>query len=329
MSLHTKTLIITQGEPAGIGPDIICAFFATFHNLCASLCVLGDPTLFKTRAKQLGLEDQLSFRVTDRPLPFERGVVPLYPIETATQHEAGKPHFASGPHVLAQLDTALSFCHKKTNTALVTAPLDKHLIAHSLPSFKGHTDYLRIKTHTDSVTMMLACSALKVSLVTDHIPLRDVPAQLSAARVEETILHTHTALNEYYNIPKPKIAVLGLNPHAGEKGVLGEEERTILLPLITKLRKQGFSLSDPLPADSAFSSKYREYFDGYVAMYHDQGLIPIKTLHFEDAVNLTLNLPFIRTSVDHGTAYDLAGTGKANYRSFTEALLLAQRLLKD
>lgn len=228
----------------------------------------------------------------------------------------GRPSKKSGNRALIDLNAAIDCCLKGEAQALVTGPLDKYWCAQNLPSFTGHTEHLRERTRSRSTTMLLCGGQLRVALVTTHCPLSKVAQSLSLAKIIQTAQHLHDFLR--INIRNPKIAVLGLNPHASDRGLLGCEEEKIIEPSIQRLRKLGISCEGPFPADSFFH-KYKD-FDGIVAMYHDQGLIPLKMIHFYDAVNITLGLPFLRTSVDHGTAFEIAGKGLASSCSYENAL---------
>ncbi len=325
--LNTRPqLIITSGEPAGIGPDLLCALFATDQLPDADYWVLGDPQIFKTRAQSQGL--LLEVVSTPNPAPFKRGYMPIKAITHPHRVTPGQPCPNTAPYVFAQLQEALRYC-QKTQAALVTCPLDKSIQAQQESDFRGHTDYLAMHTHTPCVTMMLAAGDFRVALATTHVPFREILKALTPEALERTIVHTHQALRDLFGIAHPRIGICGLNPHAGDQGLLGLEEKTLMQPILDRLQKQGLCLSQPLSPDSAFTEGSRRSYDAFIALYHDQGLIPIKTLSFDRAVNLTLNLPFIRTSVDHGTAYALAGTAKGSHESLKAAIQLAYTLQKN
>lgn len=324
MVTSKPSLIITTGEPAGIGPEL--AVKLAQQPLAAEVLFLGDPVLLRETAKTIGLP--LHLQESASPRPHKPQTLTLYPIPLAKQAIPGQPTPANANYVLAQLDTAISFCLKKRNYRMVTAPLDKSIINEAGIPFTGHTSYLASKTQSQT-TMMLASSALRVTLVTCHIPLKAIFSEITATNLIHTIQATEKALIQNFHIPHPQIGILGLNPHAGEKGVLGAEENTLIIPVLKSYPSKQATLHGPLPPDSAFIPALRQKMDAYVALYHDQGLIPIKTLSFEDAVNITLGLPFIRTSVDHGTAYDIAGKNCAKVTSLLTAIQMASELSHD
>jgi 4-hydroxythreonine-4-phosphate dehydrogenase len=332
-------IAITPGEPAGIGPDILVQLAQ--HQQRAQLVAIADPSLLLDRAKRLGLPLIIkSFNDNTIAECAKPGELFVDAIELTSIPEPGIANSESGAYVLKTLDRGIALCKNKTLDALVTGPINKHLINEHLSSinkhstlFSGHTEYLAEQTNTPRVVMMLATEnseassllsrPLRVALATTHLPLREVADAIQPAMLEETLRILHQDLISHFGISQPNILVCGLNPHAGEQGDLGDEELRIIEPCLAKLRSQGMQLSAALPADTLFTAKYLDTADAVLAMYHDQGLPVLKSHGFGQAVNITLGLPFIRTSVDHGTAFDLAGTGKANISSLDTAISMA------
>ncbi|MBN7797773.1 4-hydroxythreonine-4-phosphate dehydrogenase PdxA [Parahaliea mediterranea] len=313
------TIAITTGEPAGIGPDI--TLMAAMREWNARLVAIGDIDMLRERAKLLGLEVQLiEFQPEPKSEPLPSGMLRVLNIPLAQPAIPGQLNPSNAGYVLRMLDEAIDGCLKKRFQAMVTAPVQKSIINDAGIPFSGHTEYLAEKTDTEHVVMMLASGSLRVSLATTHLPLKDVPAAITPESLERTLRILQKALVDSFSIADPTIAVLGLNPHAGEGGHLGREEIDIIAPLIQQLRREGFSLIGPLPADTAFNPENRQRVDAFLAMYHDQGLPVLKFSSFGEAVNITLGLPITRVSVDHGVALDLAGTGNASDSSLIEAI---------
>lgn len=325
ISEQTKTAVspvisLTSGEPAGIGPDVIITAL-TSQAFNARLVVLADPALLRGRAAQLGIAPNWRIVSSAQEVPtHKQGDICILPIELATDCQAGELDVANAPYVLETLRQAGQGCLDGIFDAVVTPPVHKGILCETGTHFSGHTEFFQAQCHSDHVVMMLATEAMKVALVTTHLPLKDV----SEAITEETLRLVITALNQdlkqKFGIEKPRILVCGLNPHAGEDGHLGREEIDTIIPALNKLRNEGIDLIGPLPADTLFTPKYLDHADCALAMYHDQGLPVLKYSGFGNAVNITLGLPIIRTSVDHGTALDLAGTGKANDGSLKVAI---------
>ena len=319
----TLRLAVTPGEPAGIGPDLLIQLIqqGSKHELVA----IADPQMLQQRALQLGLK--LKLRATgSTPQPLAPGELAIDPIALAVPSTPGEVNCANAPAVIRSLDRAIAGCLDSTYSALITGPINKAAINDAGIAFSGHTEYLADKTGTDHVVMMLATEGLRVALATTHLPLSEVASAISAELLERCLRILHDELIEKFAIAQPRILVCGLNPHAGEGGHLGREEIDIIAPLLDKLNHQGFTLIGPLPADSLFTPKYLNDADAVLAMYHDQGLPVLKYQGFGKAVNITLGLPFIRTSVDHGTALDLAASGKASTGSLSCAIACAARL---
>ncbi len=315
----TLRLALTPGEPAGIGPDlaVMLAQQAQPHEIVA----LADPQLLEQRAQQLDLP--LTLRPTDpqqAPRPLAAGELAIQPTSLRTPASPGQLDARNGHYVLGTLDAAIQGCQQGDFAALITGPVQKSCINEAGIAFSGHTEYLAEHTDTAKVVMMLATQGLRVALATTHLPLREVADAINHDELERVIRILHTDLQCQFGIARPRILVCGLNPHAGEGGHMGREEIDIIEPLLAELRQQGLELIGPLPADTLFTPKYLDNADAVLAMYHDQGLPVLKYRGFGRAVNITLGLPIIRTSVDHGTALDLAGTGRADLGSLQTAL---------
>ncbi len=298
-------IAITPGEPAGIGPDITLKLLQQ-QNIAANFIVFADPDLLQQRAEQLGLSIALDNVVS---IPLSQAVTP------------GKLNSANANYVIETLTQATKACLNKQCDALVTAPVHKGIINQAGISFTGHTEFLADLSNVEQVVMMLATPKLKVALVTTHLPLSQVSAAITATRLENVI----RILN--HDLKNPHILVCGLNPHAGEGGYLGNEEITTIIPSLNKLRAEGINLTGPVSADTAFTAKSLSGIDVVLTMYHDQGLPVLKSQGFGEAVNVTLGLPIIRTSVDHGTALNLAATGKASNNSLRYAVEVAMKLI--
>lgn len=318
-------IALTPGEPAGIGPDI-CLDVAHW-KLPADVVVIADPALLQERADSL--RSPVSIREYGGPSsgasPF--GSLTVLPIERARETIAGRPDVANAGYVLKTLDRAVAGCLEGEFDALVTGPVHKSVINKAGIPFTGHTEYLADVTGTPDVVMMLATTGLRVALATTHLALKDIFAAITRQRVERTLKITSRGLIEYFGIESPRLLVCGLNPHAGEEGELGTEEIETITPIIRKLTEEGLRIEGPRPADTAFLPDVLANIDAVVAMYHDQGLPVLKHMGFGKAVNITLGLPFIRTSVDHGTALELAGTtGRARADSLHHALHTALQM---
>ena len=321
----TTRLAITAGEPAGIGPDILLSAATQPH--AAQLVAIGSRHVLTERAAQLGLDVALTaYSSNDVATPHVPGTLPLIDIPTFASVAPGTPHPDNARHVLAVLDQAIALCTAGECDAMVTAPLHKGVINDAGNPFSGHTEYLGEATGTDNVVMLLANGSLRVALATTHLPLSRVPAAITAEHLHAVLAVLDRDLRTIFRIAEPRITVLGLNPHAGEGGHLGAEEREVIAPTCQTLRDQGLRITGPLPADSAFIPSTRSDTDAYLAMYHDQGLPVLKAEGFQGAVNITLGLPIIRTSVDHGTALPLAGTGEATAGSLIAAIRTAEEL---
>lgn len=317
--LTTPRIAITCGEPAGIGPDIVLALAA--GDWPAELVVLGDRELLRARATQLGVAVALSdFQPDAAPRPHRAGALTVLHEPLAAPAVAGRLDPRNAAQVLRLLDRACDGCRSGEFAAMCTAPVHKAVINDAGVPFSGHTEYLAERCGAPLPVMMLTAPGLRVALVTTHLPLRAVPDAVTPQLLEQTLRILVTDLRRWFGIARPRVLVLGLNPHAGESGHLGHEEQRVITPVLERLRGEGLSLTGPVPADTAFTPKALDGIDAVLAMYHDQGLPVLKARGFGAAVNVTLGLPVIRTSVDHGTALELAGTGRAETGSLVAAL---------
>ncbi|MGR9044125.1 MAG: 4-hydroxythreonine-4-phosphate dehydrogenase PdxA [Gammaproteobacteria bacterium] len=317
-SATVQRIALTPGEPAGIGPDL-CIQLAQLDLGC-EIVAIADPNLLQRRAEQLGLALTLKdFDNTQPPSPQQAGTLKLSPVRLQTQEHCGLLDKENSRYVLKTIARAAKGCLDGLFAAMVTGPVHKAIINDAGIAFSGHTEYIAGITGGQPV-MMLATPGLRVALATTHLPLSEVSQAISHNRLRTVIRILVQELQTRFNIPDPKILVCGLNPHAGENGHLGHEEQTVIGPVLNGLRQQGMNLLGPLPADTLFTPKNLETADAVLAMYHDQGLPVLKYMGFGRAVNITLGLPIIRTSVDHGTALDLAGTGKADAGSLLYAV---------
>ena len=323
-----RPIAITCGDPAGIGPDLVLTLPASFPD--APLVAIGDRDVLTDRASQLGLTATLSDWQPGQPLA--PGTLPVWHTPAGAPVTAGQPDPATANGTLTMLTRAAQGCLDGTFAAMVTAPVAKNVICEGAdPAFTGHTEFLAGQAGVDQVVMMLTAPAtgkqeLRVALVTTHLPLSQVPRAVTADSLTRTLTILRDDLIGKYRIPEPRILVLGLNPHAGEGGHLGREELDVIIPALDALRTRGMALTGPVPADTAFQPDLLAQHDAVLAMYHDQGLPVLKYAGFGEAINITLGLPFIRTSVDHGTAFDLAGTGQAKAGSLLAATRLALEL---
>lgn len=323
--VYVPRIVLTSGEPAGIGPDG-CVVLAQ-DNWQADLVVAADVNVLRDAASALGLP--LAVEAYDASLPTKAhraGVLRVLHVPTAQPVIAGKLDPRNAAYVIAMLERACDGCMNGEFAAMVTAPVQKSTLMDGGFAFTGHTEFLAARSRAAMPVMLLAAGDLRVALVTTHLPLSEVPQAITRERLERTLRIVHTDLERHFSLSAPRIAVLGLNPHAGESGHLGREEIEVIEPVIRSLRAEGFDLQGPIPADTAFTPEALGKADVLVAMYHDQGLPVVKHLGFGNAVNVTLGLPIVRTSVDHGTALGLARTGKADVGSLRAALDMAIEL---
>lgn len=316
-------LAVTAGEPAGVGPELLIRLAAT--SLAANFIAITDRGLLERAARRCGSHIEL---IEDDGAPLRErptGSLRVHHIPLAVEEQPGQPDPRNARHVLTTLAEAADGCMSGRYDAVVTAPLQKSSINDAGIRFSGHTEFFAERSRSD-VVMMLASPELRVALATTHLPLAAVSAAITAESLTRTLRIVHAELRDKFGFAEPRIAVLGLNPHAGEGGHLGHEEIDTIVPVMQQLRAEGFRLLGPLPADTAFVPAQRAGYDAVVAMYHDQALPVLKSEAFDRTVNLTLGLPFIRTSVDHGTALDLAGTGRADPSSLIAAARMALEL---
>jgi 4-hydroxythreonine-4-phosphate dehydrogenase len=318
-------IALTAGEPAGIGPDLLVGLAQDAHPV--QLIAVADSDLLAERARALNLP--LQVREWHPQLPAaasSAGALWVAPVALAQRAVAGQLNAANARYVLRTLERAVDGCSSGEFAAMVTAPVHKGVINDAGIPFSGHTEFLAERTGTAKVVMMLTSARLRVALATTHLPLAQVPRHITRDNLLSVLRILHRDLVEKFGLAAPRILVLGLNPHAGEGGHLGREELDVIEPCLRELRAEGMLLDGPLPADTAFTAKHLDSADAVLAMYHDQGLPVLKYQSFGHAVNITLGLPVIRTSVDHGTALDLAGSGRADDGSLRAALALAIQL---
>jgi 4-hydroxythreonine-4-phosphate dehydrogenase len=320
--VYVPRIVITSGEPAGIGPDA-CVVLAQ-DAWQSDLVVAADASLLEATAASLGLPLTIEIYDSSRPAHAHRpGVLSVLHAPTAEPVTAGRLDPRNAPYVIGMLDRACDGCMNGEFAAMVTAPVQKSTLMDAGFPFIGHTEYLAERTRAALPVMMLQSAALRVALVTTHLALADVPRAITPQRLRATLRIVHTDLQRHFSFSAPRIAVLGLNPHAGESGHLGREEIEVISPVIRQLQSEGLDVRGPIPADTAFTPQFLATIDVVVAMYHDQGLPVIKHAGFGNAVNITLGLPIVRTSVDHGTALSLARSGRADTGSLRAALALA------
>jgi 4-hydroxythreonine-4-phosphate dehydrogenase len=316
------TLVLTPGEPAGIGPDLAVLWAQQDRDV--DLLAIGDPDLLRGRARLRGLP--LTLRTDpDRPTRAA-GELTVLEVPTCVPVEPGRLNPDNANYVLQTLDLAIDGCREGRFAGLVTGPVQKSVINGAGIGFSGHTEYLAARCGVHRVVMLLVAGELRVALATTHVALREVAALITEQLIAEVVEVLHRDLKRRFELPSPKILVAGLNPHAGESGHLGREELESIAPALAAARARGCDVVGPLPADTVFTPKYLASADAILTMYHDQGLPALKAVGFGEAVNVTLGLPIVRTSVDHGTALDLAGSGTLNQGSLAAAIALAARL---
>jgi 4-hydroxythreonine-4-phosphate dehydrogenase len=330
MVIPDRPLALTLGDPAGIGPDIALeAWRARDTEPIPPFALLGDPDVMAARARLLGISAPIAV-IDDAAQAMElfAEALPMLPIAVSGTVVPGKPNKAAMRAVQQSIEQAASIVMKGTARAVVTNPVSKAVLHSAGFNFPGHTEFLGALAREAGTApvMMLVARDLKVVPVTIHIPLKHVPIALTQDLILATIETTAADLRRFFGLLRPRIVVAGLNPHAGEGGSIGREEIDIIVPAIERARRKGLNVHGPFSADTLFHAEARQGYDVAVAMYHDQALIPLKTIGFDEGVNVTLGLPFVRTSPDHGTAFAIAGTGKANPRSLIEALKLAYQM---
>ncbi|MGV1013375.1 MAG: 4-hydroxythreonine-4-phosphate dehydrogenase PdxA [Methyloceanibacter sp.] len=334
MSHAEKPLALTLGDPAGIGPDItLLAWAARQRDRVPPFVLIGDELVLAARAETLGLSVPIE-TVSEAKAAARRfaDALPVLPLPVSAKVAAGHSDRAAMPAVMQSIEHGVRLVQQGEARAIVTNPVSKAMLYGAGFAFPGHTEYLAdlagAEGRAPHPVMMLAAGPLRVVPVTVHIPLKHVPAVLTTALILTTLEITAKDLGRFFGLARPRLAVSGLNPHAGEDGNLGREEIDIIAPAIEAARAKGLDVTGPHPADTLFHAGARETYDAAICMYHDQALVPFKTLAFADGVNVTLGLPFIRTSPDHGTAFAIAGSGKASPQSLIEALRLADAMSK-
>ncbi len=327
MSEYCPRIVLTPGEPAGIGPDLAIEISTVLTD--AEIVCIADPVLLQTRAEQLGIPVKIElFHESSEPGQNPIGTLKVHPVTLHTPTECGRLDISNTDYVLQTLKTACMGCQSGLFDAMTTGPVQKSIINEAGFPFTGHTEFLAELCDDAFPVMMLANSSLKVALVTTHLPLSQVSQSIDQTLLKKTLQIVHTDLQHRFGLSRPRILVCGLNPHAGENGHLGMEEKTIIEPVLTELATT-MNIVGPLPADTAFTPEHISSADVIVTMYHDQGLPTLKALGFGETVNITLGLPIIRTSVDHGTALDLAGTGKARVDSLKTAIDMAVEFARN
>lgn len=322
----TAPLIITSGEPAGIGPDLCMQLAAASPEI--PFVVIADKNLLQQRAAQLGITLYVRDFLATQKIDSQPHTLTVIHLPLVAECQAGKLNASNSTYVMATLRRAVQGCQAGEFSGMVTAPVHKGIINDAGIPFTGHTEFLAEQTGAKQVVMMLVGGGMRVALVTTHLALKDVPAAITASLLENVLRIIQHDLQQRFGIAQPHILVAGLNPHAGEGGYLGREEIEVIIPVLDKLRAEGMNVSVPLPADTLFTPHKLAQCNCVLAMYHDQGLPVLKHASFGQGVNVTLGLPIIRTSVDHGTALDLAGTGKAAGGSLLEAIKLAAQMSK-
>lgn len=322
MNVRYAPLVITAGEPAGIGPELCVQIAAAM----LSVVVVADKDLLQQRAQQLGIDLEIREWDSAKWEGACAGRLDVIHVPLAVPSVAGELNAANSPYVLETLRRALAGCQSGEFSGMVTAPVHKGIINDAGIPFSGHTEFLAELTQTPQVVMMLAGGGMRVALVTTHMALRDVPDAITVELLARVLRIIHRDLASRFGVAAPRILVAGLNPHAGEGGHMGREEIEVMIPVLDRLRAEGMNVSQPLPADTLFTQHKLSTCDCVLTMYHDQGLPVLKHASFGQGVNITLGLPVIRTSVDHGTALDLAGTGRANSGSLLEAILVAAQM---
>lgn len=321
-------ILITPGEPAGIGPDI--TVHIAQQSWPAELVVIGDPQLLLERAHAIKLPLALSdCDITQPPELHAPSFLKILPISLLTPSKPGELHTANAPYVMQTLKLAASLCETKKADAIVTAPVHKGILNQAGIPFTGHTEFFAHHCHCALTVMLFVVNQLKIALTTTHLPIKQVSSAITQEHLRHTLLILTEGLKKQFHLAAPRISVCGLNPHAGENGFLGREEIEVIQPVIAEMQKQGYGVSGPFSADTLFTAHSLAQADAVLAMYHDQALPLVKYLGFGQAVNVTLGLPYIRTSVDHGTALDIAATASVDASSMSAAVALAIKLCTD
>ena len=325
-----KKILYSPGEPSGIGPDLIIQMCASnlWSKIKTPIVCLSDPKLIEDRAKSLSKKIKLNvIGSVDESKKNVKSTLQVINISKCPNTNFGKLYKSNASYVLENLDYGILEALSNKNVALVTGPISKENIISIKKNFSGHTEHIQNLTKSQDVLMLLASKELKVAIATTHIPLKKVSKLITTELIINKVTILNNELKSKFRIKKPKIKILGLNPHAGEGGKIGREEKDIMVPAIKKLRKKKVNVSMPMSADTAFTKKLLKETDAYLGMYHDQVLPVLKALSFGNSANITLGVPIVRTSVDHGTALDIAGTGRADYSSLKEAIKVAENIL--
>ena len=325
-----KKILYSPGEPSGIGPDLIIQMCASnlWSKIKTPIVCLSDPKLIEDRAKSLRKKIKLNvIDSADESKKNVKSTLQVINISKCPNTNFGKLYKSNASYVLENLDYGILEASSNKNVALVTGPISKENLISIKKNFSGHTEHIQKLTKSQDVLMLLASKELKVAIATTHIPLKKVSKLITTELIINKVTILNNELKSKFRIKKPKIKILGLNPHAGEGGKIGREEKDIMVPAIKKLRKEKVNVSMPMSADTAFTKKLLKETDAYLGMYHDQVLPVLKALSFGNSANITLGVPIVRTSVDHGTALDIAGTGRADYSSLKEAIKVAETIL--
>ncbi len=331
-SALSRPIGLTQGDPAGIGPDISLSAWVRRRELSLPpFLYIGDPAILSERAREIGIDARIRETDAQGAMAAFSDAIPVLPVPAGAAIRAGHPHPASASGTTGAIEKAVDLCFRGEVCAVTTNPIAKSVLYRAGFGFPGHTEYLadlarRRTGQTVLPVMMLAGPLLRAIPLTIHIPLKDVPGKITEALILETCRIAHRDLKTRFGIEAPRLAIAGLNPHAGEDGAMGLEEIDVIAPAISRARAEGIHAIGPLPADTMFHAQARDRYDVAICMYHDQALIPVKALGFDESVNVTLGLPFIRTSPDHGTAFGIAGQGIAREDSLVAALRLAAEL---
>jgi 4-hydroxythreonine-4-phosphate dehydrogenase len=316
-----KKILVTCGDPSGIGPDL-CIHLA-YMRFDAQITVIGSSKVISERAKIL--KKKISFN-KENSKHYGLGRINIIDFDYPSKVKPAIPNKNNSKKHLEILDYAINLVKEKKFNAIVTLPINKKILSAKKEKFIGHTEYIAKKCNIKNEVMMLATSKLRVALLTTHHSIKEIPSLITKSKLRKTIEIIYSDLKTKFKIKNPRILVTGFNPHAGENGEFGDEERKVIFPVINELKRKKISVNGPVPADTAFVNKNIKEYDVFLAMYHDQGLAPFKALSFGKGVNITLGLPFVRTSVDHGTAYDIVGTKKIDSSSFFEAIKMAIKL---
>ena len=323
MKSNKKLVAVTMGDPSGVSTEIIIKSWKKTAN---TFFVIHDPDYIKQVANKL--KTKVKIKIISKPKEAHevyKKFLPVLPIKIDKDTKLGKPNHKNSEKIFYSIDHAVELAKKKEVSGIVTCPISKEVLSKFKKNFSGHTEYLAKLDEKKQFGMMLLNKKLRVVPFTTHIPLKNVHKYIKQKPLTDAIKLLNNSLKKNFDIKKPKIAVTGLNPHSGDGGLLGNEEQKIILPVIKKIKKSGISISGPLPPDSAFQQKNLKFFDAFLCMYHDQALIPVKTIDFENTINYTLGLSFVRTSPDHGTGYDIANKFIANETSLITAINYAAK----